>query len=328
MIPLPTLTIGPYRLKNPFILAPMAGVTDRPFRQICKNFGAGLAVSEMVGAQSLLQGSEKTARRANHIGETRPVSVQIAGADPEALARAAQYNADLGAEIIDINMGCPAKKICNTMAGSALLRDEPLVARILSAVTKAVSIPVTLKIRTGWSPEHRNGITIAKIAEDCGIAALSVHGRTRACLFKGEAEYDTIAAIKAAVSLPIIANGNIDSPQKALFVLQHTKADGIMIGRAAQGKPWLFAALNHYFETQTLLADPPALRIKALILEHLHYLYAFYGEQRGILFARKHVSWYTKGLAYGGQFRAAFNPLNTTEDQYSCIHDFFEKHSV
>lgn len=231
------LKIGPYQIDVPIILAPMAGVTDRPFRQLCKNLGAGLAVSEMVGANSLLHGSEKTKRRANHEGETRPCSVQIVGADPKMMAEAAAFNEAHGAEIIDINMGCPAKKVCNTLSGSALLKDEPLVGRILKAVVGAVKIPVTLKIRTGWDPKNRNGVNVAKMAEDCGIQALAIHGRTRSCMFKGEAEYQTIADIKQAVSIPIIANGDITSPEKALEVLQKTQADAIMIGRAAQGKP-------------------------------------------------------------------------------------------
>jgi tRNA-dihydrouridine synthase B len=238
------MNIGKYKLENNLILAPMADVTDRPFRILCRRLGAGMAVSEMVSANSLLRGSAKTLRRANHEGETFPRSVQIAGADPTLMAEAARFNEAAGAEIIDINMGCPAKKVCNTLAGSALLRDEPLVANILNAVVKAVSIPVTLKIRTGWDCNNKNGITIAKIAEDCGIQALSVHGRTRSCFFKGEAEYETIAQIKSSINIPVIANGDIETPEKAKYVLEQTNADGIMIGRAAQGRPWIFRQ-NH-----------------------------------------------------------------------------------
>ena len=319
------MQIGAYTLENPVILAPMAGVTDRPFRQLCKDFGAGLAVSEMVGAQSLLHGSKKTLRRADHTGETRPVSVQIVGSCPDYMAKAAKVNADRGAEIIDINMGCPAKKVCNTLAGSSLLKDEPLVEKILSAVVAAVDIPVTLKIRTGWDPSHRNGVTIAKIAQDNGIQALAVHGRTRACMFRGQAEYDTIAAIKAAVSIPVIANGDINSALQAKMVLDHTQADAIMIGRGAQGRPWIFKEIAHYLRTGTLLPEPSPLEIRDLILQHLQHLYQFYGELTGVHIARKHVSWYTKGLAYGASFRDAFNRLETMASQLSLIQQFFDE---
>lgn len=321
------LSIGPHTIAQPFILAPMAGVTDRPFRQLCKNLGAGLAVSEMVGANSLLFGSEKTRRRANHEGETRPCSVQIVGADPNMMAEAARYNEAHGAEIIDINMGCPAKKVCNTLSGSALLRDEPLVQKILEAVVQAVKIPVTLKIRTGWDATNRNGIAIAKMAEDCGIKALAVHGRTRACMFKGEAEYDTIAAIKQAVSIPVIANGDILTAEKAKAVLEKTGADAIMIGRGAQGKPWIFREIGHYLTTGEKLASPSVAEIRDIMLNHMKNLYAFYGEARGILIARKHVSWYSKGQRDGGAFRHAFNQLDSAQAQLEAA-DYFFRHAM
>jgi tRNA-dihydrouridine synthase B len=317
------MQIGPYKLENNLVLAPMAGVTDRPFRQLCKRLGAGMAVSEMVSSNSLLRGSLKTQRRANHEGETWPRSVQIAGADPQMMADAARYNEDNDAQIIDINMGCPAKKVCNTLAGSALLRDENLVAKILEATVNAVSIPVTLKIRTGWDRDHKNGIKIAQIAEQSGIQALAVHGRTRSCYFKGEAEYDTIAAIKASVGIPVIANGDIETPQKAKEVLAITKADGIMIGRAAQGRPWIFAEITYYLETGQIRTEPNPTEIKAILLEHIHNLYAFYGEETGPLVARKHVSWYTKGLSSSARFRDHFNRLETTHEQISAIEEFF-----
>ena len=318
------LKIGPYQIDMPLLLAPMAGVTDRPFRQLCKSLGAGLAVSEMVGANSLLQGSEKTKRRANHEGEVRPCSVQIVGANPKLMAEAAAINAAEGAEIIDINMGCPAKKICNTLAGSALLQDEPLVFKILSTVVKAAKVPVTLKIRTGWNTTHRNGVTIAKMAEACGIQALAVHGRTRACMFKGEAEYDTIAAIKAAVSIPVIANGDITSPEKALAVLQKTGADGLMIGRGAQARPWIFNDISHYLRYHTQASQPSFATIHQWMLDHLKNLYAFYGEKRGVFIARKHIAWYSKGQRNGANFRQQFNQLTTAEEQLQAIQVFFE----
>lgn len=321
---MPNLKIGPYQIENPIILAPMAGVTDRPFRQLCKNMGAGLAVSEMVGANSLLHGSEKTKRRANHEGETRPCSVQIVGANPEMMAQAAKYNADMGAEIIDINMGCPAKKVCNTLSGSALLKDEPLVSKILKSVVNAVNIPVTLKIRTGWDQNHRNGVNIAKMAEDCGIQALAIHGRTRACMFNGDAEYDTIAAIKQAVNIPIIANGDINTPEKAKWVLERTGADAIMVGRGAQGNPWIFQEILHYLKYNTHADKPTTQTIATIMLNHMENLYAFYGEARGVLVARKHVSWYSKGQRQGGAFRHAFNQLLSAPEQLAAASAFFE----
>jgi tRNA-dihydrouridine synthase B len=317
------MQIGPYKLDNQVILAPMAGVTDRPFRQLCKKLGAGMAVSEMVGSNSLLRGSAKTLRRANHEGETLPRSIQIVGADPDMLAKAAKFNQDQGAEIIDINMGCPAKKVCNMLSGSALLKDEPLVAKIISATVTAVSIPVTLKIRTGWDPEHKNGVRIAKIAEDCGIQALSVHGRTRSCRFKGEAEYKTIAEIKSAVNIPVIANGDINSPEKARMVLEETKADGVMIGRAAQGKPWIFREIVHYLQTGEKIPAPLPSEVQEILSEHLENLYEFYGEYAGVRMARKHVSWYIKGHPLSAKFRDNFNQLQTIQEQQQSLADFF-----
>lgn len=317
------MQIGNHILKNNLVVAPMAGVTDRPFRQLCKKMGAGLAVSEMVTSNSLLYGSEKTLRRANHEGEVDPISVQIAGADPAMMAEAAKHNVDNGAQIIDINMGCPAKKICNVMAGSALLKDEPLVAQILRAVVNAVDVPVTLKIRTGWDKDNRNAIQIAKMAEDIGVQALAMHGRTRACLYKGDAEYDTIAAVKQAINIPLIANGDITTPEKAKYVLDYTGADAVMIGRAAQGRPWIFREIEHYLATGTHMLPPTVEEIHTVMLEHLHDLYDFYGELTGMRVARKHISWYTKGLSGSAAFRHHMNTLQTTELQLQTISDFF-----
>lgn len=319
------MQIGPHILSNKLILAPMAGVTDRPFRQLCRDLGAGMAVSEMVGSTSLIRGSAKTLRRANHEGESAPRSVQIVGYDPAMMAEAARINEAMGAEIIDINMGCPAKKVCNMSSGSALLRDEPLVADILAATVNAVKIPVTLKIRTGWSTEMRNGPNVAKIAEDCGIQALSVHGRTRSCFFKGEAEYDTIALIKQSVKIPVIANGDIDTPEKARFVLEKTGADAIMIGRAAQGRPWIFREINHYLEHGTLAAEPTIDEIATILTTHIENLYTFYDEYIGVHMARKHVSWYSKGQPNAGKFRDIFNKLDSAEAQRRTIREFFDE---
>ncbi|MFH1493870.1 MAG: tRNA dihydrouridine synthase DusB [Pseudomonadota bacterium] len=319
------MKIGPHQLKNNLIVAPMAGVTDRPFRQLCKMMGAGMAVSEMVTSNSLLYGSEKTKRRANHEGEVEPVSVQIAGADPAMLAEAAKYNADHGAQIIDINMGCPAKKICNVMAGSALLQDEALVARILDAVVKAVNIPVTLKIRTGWNLDNRNAINIARIAEDAGIQALAIHGRTRACGYGGEAEYDTIAAVKTHIRIPVIANGDITTPEKARHVLEHTGADAVMIGRAAMGRPWIFRELEHFLQTGRHLPPPEVSEIHHVLIGHLHDLYQFYGEYTGLRMARKHISWYTKGLVGSASFRHAMNQLPSVVEQLAAVEQFFSE---
>lgn len=312
-----------FNLRNNLFVAPMAGVTDRPFRQLCKRLGAGLAVSEMVTSNSLLYGSAKTRRRADHQGEAEPIAVQIAGADPGMMAEAARYNVDRGAQIIDINMGCPAKKVCNVMAGSALLQDERLVGRILDAVTKAVDVPVTLKIRTGWDKSHRNATTVARIAENCGVRALAVHGRTRACQYRGEAEYDTIAEVKAAVGLPVIANGDIDTPHKAKYVLDYTKADGVMIGRAAQGRPWIFREIEHFLRTGQALPPPRVDEIHALMRAHLEELYSFYGVDAGIKIARKHIGWYTKGLAGSAQFRFAMNQIDEIGEQRAATDRFF-----
>jgi tRNA-dihydrouridine synthase B len=303
----------------------MAGVTDRPFRMLCKKLGAGMAVSEMVASNSLLWGSEKTLRRGNHEGEVEPRVVQIAGADPEMMAEAARYNADKGADIIDINMGCPAKKICNVYAGSALLQNEPLVARILDAVVRAVDIPVTLKIRTGWNKDNRNALAIARIAQDHGIQALAMHGRTRACMYHGDAEYDTIRAVKESVRIPVVANGDIGTPEKAKFVLEYTGADAIMIGRAAQGRPWIFREIDHYLQTGTKLPPPSVAEIREVLVGHLHDLYAFYGYERGTRVARKHISWYTKGLKNSAVFRARMNTLETAEMQLAAVAQFFDE---
>ena len=317
------MQIGPYILKNNLVVAPMAGVTDRPFRQLCKKMGAGMAVSEMVSCNSLLWGSEKTKRRADHEGEVDPISVQIAGADPTMMAQAASYNVEQGAQIIDINMGCPAKKICNTMAGSALLQNENLVGKILDAVVSAVDVPVTLKIRTGWDKEHKNAHVIARIAENAGIQALAIHGRTRACAYNGKAEYDTIAAVKDHVKIPIIANGDIDTPEEAKKVLEYTAADAIMIGRAAQGRPWIFREISHYLATGNHLALPEVNEIHHVLVNHLYDLYKFYGEYSGVRIARKHISWYTKGLIGSAAFRHAMNRLQTTDQQLSAVNEFF-----
>ena len=319
------MQIGKHILKNKLIVAPMAGVTDRPFRQLCKIMGAGMAVSEMVSSNSLLWGSQKTLRRANHEGEVSPITVQIAGADPKMLAAAARYNVENGAQISDINMGCPAKKICNVMAGSALLQDEKLVERILAAVVKAVDIPVTLKIRTGWDKQHKNALAIAHIAENSGIQALAIHGRTRACAYTGTAEYDTIAAVKAATKIPIIANGDITTPEKAKYILAYTKADAVMIGRAAQGRPWIFREINHYLATGQHLQPPEVAEIHRVLINHLHDLYDFYGEYSGVRIARKHISWYTKGLVGSASFRQSMNQLQTTEQQIVETNKFFSK---
>jgi len=319
------MLIGPYQLRNNLIVAPMAGVTDRPFRMLCKRMGAGMAVSEMVASNSLLYGSEKTKRRANHEGEADPISVQIVGADPKMLAEAARYNVDHGAQIIDINMGCPAKKICNVMAGSALLQNEALVGTILEAVVGAANVPVTLKIRTGWDKHNRNAPNIARIAESAGIQALAIHGRTRACGYTGNAEYDTIAAVKQAVRIPVIANGDITTPEKARDVLRQTGADAVMIGRAAQGRPWLFREIEYFLKTGSHLPAPAVTEIHQVLRDHVHELYEFYGEHTGLRVARKHISWYTKGLVGSAHFRHHMNQLETVTEQLTAVDDFFEE---
>ena len=313
-----------YPIRNNLFVAPMAGVTDRPFRQLCKKMGAGLAVSEMVTSNSLLYGSAKTIRRANHDGEVEPVSVQIAGADPKMMAEAAKHNVDNGAQIIDINMGCPAKKVCNVEAGSALMKNEVLVSRILEAVVNAVpGTPVTLKMRTGWDSHNRNAPAILKIAENSGIRALAVHGRTRCQQYTGEAEYETIRAIKAEAKIPVIANGDITTPEKAKQVLEVTGADAIMIGRAAQGRPWLFREIEHFLNTGTRMAPPRASEIHAILREHLDDLYSFYGTDTGVRVARKHIGWYTKGLVGSASFRFHMNQLPTIPEQLAAIDSFF-----
>jgi tRNA-dihydrouridine synthase B len=318
------MQIGPHKLTNSLILAPMAGVTDRPFRQLCRSLGAGLAVTEMVSANSSLWGSRKTLRRLDHKGEQGPISVQILGADPRLMADAAKANVELGAQIIDINMGCPAKKVCQVAAGSALLQDEKLVAQILQAVVNAVAVPVTLKIRTGWDTRQRNGLEIAHIAEDSGIQALAIHGRTRACKFSGNAEYATIRRIKQAINIPVIANGDIDSPAKAKEVLAFTGADGIMVGRAAQGRPWIFREIGHFLQTGEEPAKPSIDWVESLLLHHLQQLYEFYGEYQGLRIARKHIAWYSKGHPDGAAFRNKINNSDTTIAQRQHIRRFFD----
>jgi tRNA-dihydrouridine synthase B len=313
-----------FTLRNNLFVAPMAGVTDRPFRQLCKKLGAGLAVSEMVTSNSLLYGSAKTLRRANHQGEVDPISVQIAGADPAMMAEAAKHNVDNGAQIIDINMGCPAKKVCNVMAGSALMQNELLVARILEAVVNAVpDTPVTLKFRTGWNRENKNAPTIARIAQESGIRAVAIHGRTRADQYMGDAEYETIALVKSQISIPVIANGDIATPEKARHVLKATGADGVMIGRAAQGRPWLFREIEYFLTTGQHLPAPLPAEIHSILRGHLNDLYDFYGEDTGLKIARKHISWYTKGITGAAHFRHAMNQLPTVAEQLHAIDEFF-----
>lgn len=317
--------IGPYPISSPVVLAPMAGVTDLPFRTLCRRLGAGLVVSEMVASDTRLLHTRKGSQRIRHDGEPEPRSVQIVGWDPQMMADAARANVDLGAHIIDINMGCPAKKVCSKAAGSALLKDEELVERILSCVVKAVNVPVTLKIRTGWDHANRNGVRIARIAQDVGISALAVHGRTRACAFKGYAEYDTIAEIKASVSIPVLANGDISSPQKAKEVLDHTAADGIMVGRGAQGNPWIFREIAHYLKTGTELPPPMLREVRDVMLDHLQSLYDFYGDYLGPRIARKHLGWYVEHREGGLEFRKAFNQLETATQQLASAQEFFEQ---
>jgi tRNA-dihydrouridine synthase B len=321
--------IGSHVLRNNLFVAPMAGVTDRPFRQLCKRLGAGYAVSEMVASNAQLWKSAKTMRRANHEGEVEPIAVQIAGADPAMMAEAARYNVDNGAQIIDINMGCPAKKVCNVAAGSALLQNEPLVRQIVEAVVGAVgtgpdAVPVTLKIRTGWDRDHKNAVTVARLAEAAGISMLTVHGRTRADLYRGDAEYETIAAVKAAVRIAVVANGDITSPAKAKAVLDATGADALMIGRAAQGRPWLFREIDHFLQTGELLPPPLIDEIQQVMNEHLEDHYAFYGEFTGVRTARKHIGWYTRGLSGANAFRHRMNTLDSSREQLAAVNAFFE----
>jgi tRNA-dihydrouridine synthase B len=321
--------IGPYRIDPPLVLAPMAGVTDKPFRMLCKRLGAGLCVSEMTSADPRLWHTRKSLHRMDHAGEPAPVSVQIAGTDPALLAQAARHNVANGAQIIDINMGCPAKKVCKAWAGSALMRDEALVARILDAVVRAVDVPVTLKIRTGWSADQRNALTIAGIAEQAGITALAVHGRTRDQLYTGQAEYDTIAEVKASVRIPVLANGDIDGPEAAVRVLRHTGADGLMIGRAAQGRPWIFREIAHFLQTGEHLPEPAPDQVCDLLIDHLNHLHDFYGELAGVRIARKHLGWYAKGSAGRSDsalsaFRVAVNGTDCPRQQIELTQSYFQ----
>ncbi|WP_456418563.1 tRNA dihydrouridine synthase DusB [Thiolapillus sp.] len=317
------MNIGELQLSGNLILAPMAGITDLPFRNLCRRFGAALAVSEMISADTSLWGSRKTQTRLHHEGETPPVAVQILGTDPEKLALAARINVDDGAQIIDINMGCPAKKVCKVAAGSALLRDERLVGRILDAVVGAVDVPVTLKIRTGWDKQSINAPTIARIAEESGIRMLSVHGRTRACKFSGEAEYETIRKVKQSVSIPVVANGDIQDEKKAQQVLKFTGADAIMIGRGAQGRPWIFRHIAHYLATGERLREPEPQWIGDLLLEHLDALYSLYGRKHGVRVARKHIAWYSRHVRGSATFRRKINQAEDVQGQHDLIKAFF-----
>lgn len=318
------MQIGPYILRNNVFVAPMAGVTDRPFRQLCKQLGAGYAVSEMAASNPRLWATEKSARRTDHTGEMEPKAVQIAGADPQDLADCARFNVERGAQIIDINMGCPVKKVCNAWCGSALLQHEELVQTILKTVVAAVDVPVTLKFRTGWDRANKNALTIARMAEDAGIAMLTLHGRTRADGYKGEAEYDTIAAVKRSVSIPVVANGDITTPEQARYVLDVTGADAVMVGRAAQGRPWIFREIDHYLRTGSHLPAPLVAEVSHLMDEHLRAHYAFYGEYLGVRTARKHIGWYVRELPGGEPFRQRMNLLESTEEQLQAVAQFFE----
>jgi len=322
------MNIGPYLLPNAYFVAPMAGVTDRPFRQLCKRLGAGYAVSEMVTSRPDLQDTPKTLRRANHAGEPGLIAVQIAGTEPQMMADAARFNVDRGAQVIDINMGCPAKKVCNKWAGSALMQDERLALDIVGAVVQAcapLGVPVTLKMRTGWCQTHKNAVQLARLAQDAGVQMITVHGRTREQGYKGQAEYDTVAAVKAAVRVPVVANGDITSPQKARDVLTVTGADAVMIGRAAQGSPWIFRDIAHFMATGTLLAPPLVAEVKQLLLEHLEDHYALYGDYAGVRTARKHIGWYVKTLPGGEAFRRHMNTLEDCQPQWAAVADFFDE---
>jgi tRNA-dihydrouridine synthase B len=322
-----TLQIGNIVLENRLFVAPMAGVTDRPFRMLCRELGAGYAVSEMVTSRKELWNSLKTSRRADHEGEPGPIAVQIAGTDAAMMAEAAQYNIEHGAQIIDINMGCPAKKVCNKWAGSALMRDEPLALEIVEAVVRAAvphDVPVTLKMRTGWDGDHRNAVALAQRFEDAGVRMLTVHGRTREQGYKGEAEYDTIAAVKSAVRVPVVANGDIDTPEKARDVLALTGADALMVGRAAQGRPWIFREIAHFLATGTQLAPPLVAEVRRLMLDHLQQHYALYGDYSGVRTARKHIGWYVRDLPGGERFRSEMNAIEDCEAQWRAVADFFD----
>ena len=319
------MRIGAHVLRSGLFVAPMAGITDRPFRRLARRYGAAIAVSEMVSSRFELRESRKTRLRVDHCGEEGPIAVQIAGAEPQMFADAARHNVALGAEIIDINMGCPAKKVCNVQAGSALLEDEALVARILEAVVKAVAVPVTLKIRTGPRPERRNALSVARIAEAAGVQLLAIHGRTRACAFRGRAEYETIAEVKSQVRIPVIANGDVESPEEARRVLEATGADGIMIGRAAQGRPWLFREIAHFLATGAHPAPASLAEIRAVLLEHLEGLYALYGEEQGTRVARKHIGWTVRELPGGEEFRCAAVRIDTAAAQHDAVNDYFSR---
>ncbi len=326
--PLPAMHLGAFALANNLFVAPMAGVTDRPFRQLCRRLGAGHAVSEMITSRPELRDSLKTSRRANHDGESAPIAVQIAGTDAAMMAEAARHNIDRGAQIIDINMGCPAKKVCNKWAGSALMRDEPLALDIVEAVVAACApqgVPVTLKMRTGWCDAERNALRIARAAQEAGVAMVVVHGRTREQGYKGLAEYDTVAAVKAALRIPVVANGDIDSPHKALQVLRHTGCDALMIGRAAQGRPWIFGEIAHFLRHGTAAPAPATREVRQWLLEHLHDHYALYGEHIGVRTARKHIGWAVKALPGGEAFRAAMNTLDDTASQVRAVATFFDE---
>jgi len=314
--------IGPYTLPNPVVLAPMAGVTDRPFRQLCRELGAGLVVGEMVSGNPDLRNTRKSKLRLNHTGEPEPIAVQIVGGDPLVMAESARFNVGNGAQIIDINMGCPAKKVCNKAAGSALMRDEPLVKDILQAVVEAVDVPVSLKIRTGWSPDMRNAIRIAEMAESAGIVSLAVHGRTRACGYGNTVEYDTIRDVKQSVSIPVFANGDITDARKAAYVMNYTGADGVLIGRAAQGRPWIFREIVHYLNTGEELPAPELAEVEGILVRHLQALYEFYGEYLGVRIARKHVSWYLQTMP-GNGFRKQFNQLDCPTAQLAAVAEYF-----
>jgi tRNA-dihydrouridine synthase B len=320
--------LGPYLLRNNVFVAPMAGVTDRPFRQLCKQLGAGYAVSEMAASNPKLWLTEKSSRRIDHAGEMEPKAVQIAGADPVMLADCARFNVERGAQIIDINMGCPVKKVCNSWCGSALLQNEQLVGRILDAVVNAVDVPVTLKFRTGWDRSNKNALTIAKMAEAAGIAMLTLHGRTRADGYSGDAEYEMIAAVKATVAIPVVANGDITTPEQARFVLDYTGADAVMIGRAAQGRPWICREIAHYLRTGRHLPAPLVAEVRALMDEHLRAHYAFYGEYLGVRTARKHIGWYVRDLIGGEAFRQRMNLLEDCDAQLAAVDQFFESQSA
>ncbi len=327
------MQLGPYTLTSPVFLAPMAGVTDRPFRQLCRSMGAGLVISEMVTSEPHLRNSRKTRLRMDHQGETDPISVQIAGTEPLKMADAARFNVEHGAQIIDINMGCPAKKVCNVAAGSALMKDELRVAAILEAVVNAVDVPVTLKMRTGWDHQNRNAEVIARIAQDSGIQMLSMHGRTRTDAYRGEAEYETIARVKQQISIPLVANGDIDSAEKAQQVFQFTGADAIMVGRAAQGRPWIFREINHFLQTGEFMAAPSQQEISQIMQDHLTNLYAFYGEQRGVQIARKHIGWYCKSHQSNNEtelkkFRQHINTITDAQQQLNQLISFFNTTTI